>query len=129
MSSTCCKCGNTDALEGVVSPGGIGFDINCGVRLLATNLLRDQIKGQVDRLADELFTNLPSGVGTDGMLRLTPVEMQEVMLRGSAWAIEQGYGVSEDLDVTEEHGCLTGANPDVVSQKAIQRAGIRQSFL
>src|SRR5437660_9235625 len=56
----------TDADKGVISPGGIGFDINCGVRLLATGLLRDQIKGQVDKLADELFTNLPSGVGTDG---------------------------------------------------------------
>src|SRR5205085_6643096 len=57
----------TDAKEGVVSPGGIGFDINCGVRLLATNLLRDQIKGNLDRLADELFRNLPSGAGTDGI--------------------------------------------------------------
>jgi tRNA-splicing ligase RtcB (3'-phosphate/5'-hydroxy nucleic acid ligase) len=115
----------TDAQEGVVSPGGIGFDINCGVRLLATDLLHDQIKGQVDRLADELFTNLPSGVGTHGMRKLAPEEMREVMLRGSAWAIEQGYGVPADLDVTEENGCLAGANPDVVSQKAILR-GINQ---
>lgn len=111
----------TDAQEGVISPGGIGFDINCGVRLLATDLLRDQIKGQVDRLADELFTHLPSGVGTDGMRKLTPEEMREVLLHGSAWAIEEGYGIPEDLDVTEENGCLAGANPDVVSQKAIVR--------
>jgi len=111
----------TDAEEGVISPGGIGFDINCGVRLLATDLLRDQIKGQVDRLADELFTNLPSGVGTDGMRKLTMSEMREVMVRGSAWAIEEGYGIPEDLEVTEERGCLAGANPDAVSQKAIQR--------
>jgi len=115
----------TDADEGVISPGGIGFDINCGVRLLATDLLRDQIKGQVDRLADELFANLPSGVGTDGMRKLTMSEMHEVMLRGSAWAVEEGYGVPEDLEVTEEHGCLAGANPAAVSQKAIQR-GISQ---
>src|SRR4030088_1931482 len=74
----------TDAETGGISPGGIGFDINCGVRLLATGLLRDQIKGQVDKLADELFTNLPSGVGTDGMRRLTISEMHEVMLRGAA---------------------------------------------
>ncbi|HZR43387.1 MAG TPA: RtcB family protein [Ktedonobacteraceae bacterium] len=115
----------TNAEHGVVSPGGIGFDINCGVRLLATDLLRDQIKGQVDRLADELFSNLPSGVGTDGMRKLTMSEMREVMVRGAAWAIEEGYGVPEDLEVTEENGCLSGANPDAVSQRAIQR-GIGQ---
>lgn len=111
----------TDATTGVVSPGGIGFDINCGVRLLATNLVRDQIKGSVDRLADELFNNLPSGVGGDGMRLLAKDEMQQVMTRGSAWAIEQGYGLPEDLAVTEENGCLAGANPDAVSSHAIQR--------
>src|SRR5712692_5515023 len=73
----------TDAEKGVISPGGIGFDINCGVRMLATDLLRDQVKSQVDRLADELFSNLPSGVGTDGMRKLTQSEMREVMLRGA----------------------------------------------
>ena len=115
----------TDVEKGVISPGGIGFDINCGVRLLATDLLRDQVKSQVDRLADELFSNLPSGVGTAGMRRLTQSEMHEVMLRGAAWAIEEGYGFPEDLEVSEENGCLADANPNAVSQKAIQR-GISQ---
>jgi tRNA-splicing ligase RtcB len=115
----------TDAEQGVVSPGGIGFDINCGVRMLATNLLRDQIKGQVEKLADELFTNLPSGVGGEGMRRLTMGEMRQVIQRGSAWAIEEGYGFAEDLESTEENGCLASANPDAVSQKALQR-GINQ---
>ena len=115
----------TDAEEGVISPGGIGFDINCGVRLLATDLMQDQIKGKADRLADELFSHLPSGVGTDGMRKLTHSEMRAVMLRGAAWAVEEGYGFPEDLEVTEENGCLAGANPDAVSQKAIQR-GISQ---
>jgi tRNA-splicing ligase RtcB len=115
----------TDAEQGVISPGGIGFDINCGVRLLATELLQDQVKGQVDKLADELFANLPSGVGTDGMRKLSASEMHEVMVRGAAWAVEEGYGVPADLDVTEENGCLTGAKPEAVSQKAIQR-GISQ---
>ncbi len=115
----------TDAERGVVSPGGIGFDINCGVRMLATDLLRDQIKGQVEKLADELFTNLPSGVGGEGMRRLTMGEMRQVMQRGSAWAIEEGYGFAEDLESTEENGCLASANPDTVSQKALQR-GINQ---
>jgi tRNA-splicing ligase RtcB len=115
----------TDAERGVISPGGIGFDINCGVRLLATDLLQDQVKGQVDKLADELFANLPSGVGTDGMRKLSTDEMHEVMVRGAAWAVEEGYGVPADLDATEENGCLAGAMPGVVSQKAIQR-GINQ---
>src|SRR6266699_306666 len=95
----------TDAEQGVISPGGIGFDINCGVRMLATGLLRDQIKGQVDRLADELFTHLPSGVGGEGMRKLTTGEIRQVMLRGAAWAVEEGYGMAEDLEVTEENGC------------------------
>jgi len=115
----------TDAETGVVSPGGIGFDINCGVRLLATDLLRDQAKGQVDRLADALFRALPSGVGGEGMVSLSPQEMREVMVRGSAWAIEQGYGLEEDLELTEEGGCLAGANPDKVSQTALHR-GMKQ---
>ncbi len=115
----------TDAEEGVISPGGIGFDINCGVRLLATDLLRDQVKGQVDKLADELFTSLPSGVGGAGMRKLTLDEMQAVMLSGAAWAVDEGYGLPADLEVTEENGRLAGANLDAVSAKAIQR-GIGQ---
>ncbi|HET8846251.1 MAG TPA: RtcB family protein [Ktedonobacteraceae bacterium] len=115
----------TDAEEGVVSPGGIGFDINCGVRLMATELVRDQIRGQVDKLADALFQALPSGVGGAGMYNLSIDEMREVMVRGSAWAIEHGYGREEDLEVTEENGCLTGADPSKVSQTALQR-GMKQ---
>ncbi|MBE3558455.1 MAG: RtcB family protein [Ktedonobacteraceae bacterium] len=115
----------TDTEYGVVSPGGIGFDINCGVRLLATDLLHDQVRGKVDKLADALFENLPSGVGGKGMRDLTDEEIRQVMLRGSAWVVEEGYGFPEDLEVTEEHGCLAGANPDAVSRTAIQR-GLKQ---
>src|SRR5690242_10490774 len=115
----------TDAESGVISPGGIGFDINCGVRLLVTDLLHEQIKGKVDKLADALFSNLPSGVGTDGMRKLTEGEMRAVMLRGSGWAVEEGYGFPDDLEVTEENGCMAGAKPEAVSQKAIKR-GITQ---
>ena len=115
----------TSVENGVVSPGGIGFDINCGVRMLATDLLRDQVRGKVDKLADELFSNLPSGVGGAGMRQLSPGEMRDVMVRGSAWAIEEGYGFPEDLEATEEHGCLAGANPDKVSNTALQR-GLKQ---
>ncbi|MGH2506793.1 MAG: RtcB family protein [Ktedonobacteraceae bacterium] len=115
----------TDAESGVVSPGGIGFDINCGVRLLATELMHDQVRGQVDKLADALFNALPSGVGGAGMIDLNASEMREVMVRGSAWAVEHGYGREEDLEVTEERGCLAGADPDKVSQTALQR-GMKQ---
>jgi tRNA-splicing ligase RtcB (3'-phosphate/5'-hydroxy nucleic acid ligase) len=111
----------TDAETGVVSPGGIGFDINCGVRLMATELVRDQIKGQVDKLADALFNMLPSGVGGAGMRELTTHEMRDVMVQGAAWAVEDGYGFAEDLEVTEEGGCLAGADPDKVSPMAVQR--------
>jgi tRNA-splicing ligase RtcB len=111
----------THTEDGVVSPGGIGFDINCGVRLLATDLLHAQIRGKIDKLADELFHTLPSGVGGEGMRSLTPNEMRAVMTRGAAWAIEEGYGLAEDLQTTEEHGCLVGANPDAVTKTAIQR--------
>jgi len=115
----------TQAEYGVVSPGGIGFDINCGVRLLATDLLHTQIRGKIDKLADELFNALPSGVGGEGMRPLTTVEMRAVMTRGAGWAIEEGYGFPEDLLVTEEHGCLASADPDAVTKTAIQR-GIKQ---
>ncbi|GER83479.1 RNA-splicing ligase RtcB [Thermogemmatispora aurantia] len=111
--------------DGVISPGGIGFDINCGVRLLATDLRYQEVKGKADRLADELFQHLPSGVGGKGMRSLSEKELREVMVRGAAWAVEQGYGFPEDLEVTEEGGCLAGANPEAVSTTAIQR-GVNQ---
>ena len=115
----------TDAEQGVISPGGIGFDINCGVRLLASDLLHEQVRGRVDKLADELFANLPSGVGGAGMLALSLDEMKAMMERGAGWAVEEGYGFAEDIDMTEEQGCLAGADSSAVSKQAIQR-GIKQ---
>ncbi len=115
----------TQAESGVVSPGGIGFDINCGVRLISTDLSREKIQEHADRLADELFSLLPSGVGGAGMRKVSDNEIRAVMVRGAAWAVEEGFGFAEDLEFTEEHGCLAGADPDVVSNTAIQR-GIKQ---
>src|SRR5437660_11411764 len=88
----------TSAENGVVSPGGIGFDINCGVRLLATDLLHEQVRGKVDKFADELFSNLPSGVGGSGMRDLSVAEMRAVMVGRSAGASEEGHGVAEALE-------------------------------
>lgn len=106
---------------GTISPGGIGFDINCGVRLLATDLRHEQIQPKKEQLADELFTHIPSGVGESGVRELSLDEMHTLVVRGARWAVEEGYGFHEDLDVTEEHGCLAGADPGAVSNASFLR--------
>ncbi len=110
-----------DAKEGVISPGGIGFDINCGVRLVRTNLRFEEVKGKVVELIDSTFGNVPSGVGESGKLRLSSAEMNEVLAKGMKWAVQKGYGWQEDLQRAEEGGSMPGADPDKVSQKAVQR--------
>ncbi len=115
----------TRVRDGVVSPGGVGFDINCGVRLLRTNLTEEEVRPKIEQLIAELFVNIPSGVGSQGKIRVSGKELDEVMTRGSHWIIEKGYGEAEDIIVTEEEGCMKGANPDKVSSKAKKR-GIPQ---
>ena len=115
----------TRVKDGVVSPGGVGFDINCGVRLVRTNLTEEEVRPKIEQLVNELFVNVPSGVGSEGKIRVSGKELDEVMIRGSRWAIEKGYGQTEDAIVTEESGCMKGANPDKVSSKAKKR-GIPQ---
>ncbi|WP_457591576.1 RtcB family protein [Geoglobus sp.] len=110
-----------DAEDGVVSPGGVGFDINCGVRLLTTNLKVDDVKPKIKTLIDELFVAVPSGVGSEGKLRVTDRELDEIFVDGVRWAIENGYGYDEDADRCEENGALEGAKPEVVSKKARDR--------
>ena len=114
----------TRVKDGVVSPGGVGFDINCGVRLLRTNLTEAEVRPKIKELIAALYTNIPSGVGSTGKLRVSEKELNEVMVKGSRWAVEKGYGESNDIVVTEESGCIKGANPDKVSSKAKKR-GIR----
>ena len=111
--------------DGVVSPGGVGFDINCGVRLLRTNLTEEEVRPRIKEIVTEFYINVPSGLGSKGRLRLNAKELDEVMVRGSLWAVEKGYGEVEDVEATEESGCIKGANPDKVSNKAKQR-GIPQ---
>ena len=107
--------------DGVVSPGGVGFDINCGVRLLRTNLTEEEVRPKIKQLIAELFVNVPSGLGSTGKIRVSESELDKVLIKGSRWAIEKGYGEAKDIEVTEESGCMKGANPDKVSSKAKKR--------
>ena len=110
-----------DAKEGVISPGGIGFDINCGVRLVRTNLRFEEIKSKIVQLIDDVFINVPFGVGESGKIRLSPPEMDEVLAEGARWAIRKGYGWQGDFTFAEENGSMAGGNPAKVSQKAKTR--------
>jgi len=110
-----------DAEEGVVSPGGVGFDINCGVRLIRTNLTVDEVRPKIRELIDELFVAVPSGVGSEGRLRVKDSELDEIFIAGAKWAVENGYGYEKDLKHCEENGAMDGARPEVISKKARER--------
>jgi tRNA-splicing ligase RtcB len=110
-----------DWQEGVISPGGVGYDINCGTRLLVTNLSTQNLRDKIKNLVNALFQNIPSGVGSKGTLRLSAQELRQVLKEGSAWAVKNGYGRPEDLDCTEDRGCMAGADPGVVSERAMDR--------
>lgn len=107
--------------DGVVSPGGVGFDINCGVRLMRTELEAAKIKDKIADLTRALFQNVPCGVGIGGDIRLSPEQEKEIMRKGAKWMIESGYGEPEDLPHMEEEGCFQGADPSTVSERAIKR--------
>jgi tRNA-splicing ligase RtcB (3'-phosphate/5'-hydroxy nucleic acid ligase) len=112
----------TSGPDGVVSPGGVGYDINCGVRLLATDLVAADIGPRVERLIDALAAAVPSGVGSSGRDRLSAAEVRRGPVRdGAGWAVARGYGEGVDLGRIESHGCLPGADPDAVSTKAYER--------
>ncbi|MGI9010446.1 MAG: RtcB family protein [Nitrososphaeraceae archaeon] len=111
----------TDMEEGVISPGGVGYDINCGVRLLRSNLNVNQVKPHLKELVNELFNSIPSGVGSDGAIKLTRSELDELLIEGVDWAIEHGYGYKQDSEVCEEKGRMIGANPESVSDTARKR--------
>ena len=107
--------------DGVISPGGVGYDINCGVRLLASHLDAEEIKPHLDDLASALYANCPSGVGRGGAVRLTTGELDLVMEKGARWAVKRGFGSALDLEHTEEGGGLEGADPEKVSARARDR--------
>ncbi len=106
---------------GVVTPGGVGYDINCGVRLLRTNLTQDEVQPRIKELVNLLFAEIPTGVGSHGRVRLTKDNQAQPLVKGARWAVEQGMGFAEDLAHTEASGCLPGADPDAVSHKAYER--------
>lgn len=108
-------------LDGVISPGGVGYDINCGTRVLTTTLTVQDIEPVKKRLIDQLFRDIPAGVGESGQLRVSLSQMEEVLANGARWATENGYGRSEDLEVIESGGRLPDADPSLVSKHAKSR--------
>ena len=110
-----------DLGSGVISPGGVGYDINCGVRLLASNLTRDQIAPWMHEIVNQLFLDVPTGIGAAGALSVSVQEERRVAEQGVRWAIEQGFGSESDLKYIEENGCIAEADPAQVSQRAWER--------
>lgn len=116
--------GGTAAFDpevGIISPGGIGFDINCGMRLVRTDLTLEEVEPVLETLVDRLFKRIPAGVGGSGMINLSKDEFRELISRGMEWSLDRGFATPEDLELTEEGGRMAGANPDKVSEKAISR--------
>ncbi len=118
-----------DLKDGVVSPGGVGYDINCGVRLLRTNLRKGDVVPRLKDIVGILYNEIPAGVGSKGKIRLTPENERELLLKGARWAVEQGYGEASDLERIESEGCIDGADPDLISKKAYERGKAQQGTL
>ncbi len=110
-----------DAEDGIISPGGVGYDINCGMRLIRTGLGLEDVRPHLGRLMDDLARRIPAGVGSEGPIDLSRSDVDQVLTRGAAWAVERGYGWPEDLGRLEEEGALDGADPAKVSAEAKQR--------
>lgn len=113
------------ACGGVISPGGIGFDINCGMRLIRTNLTLEEVEPRIRELINTLFEMVPAGVGSRGALKISKSQFLELVEQGSRWCLRHGYGWPEDLELTEDAGCVAGADASCISQKAVER-GFRQ---
>jgi len=113
------------AAGGVISPGGVGYDINCGVRLMATRLSREEVQPRLQSLMNRLFQAVPSGVGAAGGIKASRRDLEALAREGAAWSVARGFGTQEDLERVEEHGCLAGAAPEHVSERAWRR-GLEQ---
>lgn len=110
-----------DAEQGIISSGLCGFDINCGINLIRTNLTEKQVREKIKELVSALYDAVPVGVGSKGKLRLTDNELEEVMVNGLKWAVDKGYGIEDDIKNTEENGMMKGAEPSKVSDMAKKR--------
>lgn len=110
-----------DIDNGIISPGGVGYDVNCGMRLVTTNLTLKEVQPKLRQLVDLLFQKVPSGVGCKGFVKLDKNAFREVMLKGARWCVENGYGWKEDLERMEDYGCIKQADPALVSEKAVSR--------
>jgi tRNA-splicing ligase RtcB len=106
---------------GIISVGGVGYDISCGVRTLLSPLTKEDVEPYLEKLVRELFETVPCGVGSEGEIKLSPSQLDEVLVGGAKWAVEKGYGEKEDLDYIEEKGCMPGADPSYVSMEAKRR--------
>jgi tRNA-splicing ligase RtcB len=123
-------CATDPQRDGVISPGGVGYDINCGVRLTRTNLKEKDLEGKLQDVIRNLFYSVPSGVGSGSRLKkLSHEDLRAVMRKGARWVVEQGMGSSDDLDRTEEYGCLKDADPDAVSKEAMDRGSFQLGSL
>ncbi|MFA5363219.1 MAG: RtcB family protein [Candidatus Omnitrophota bacterium] len=112
--------------EGIITPAGVGFDINCGVRMIKTSLRLEDVQDKMKDLVAVLFSTVPSGVGSEGDIRVSHKEEKDILIKGAKWAVEKGYGTAEDLECTEEYGAIQGADPTAVSERAFER-GKKQS--
>jgi tRNA-splicing ligase RtcB len=118
-----------DIKEGIISPGGVGYDINCGVRLLRSNLRKEEVAPGMKDLVGVLYNEIPSGVGSKGKIRLGPDDERKLLIKGARWAVEQGFGDASDLEKIESGGCIEGADPDLISKKAYERGRAQQGTL
>jgi tRNA-splicing ligase RtcB len=114
---------------GVISPAGVGYDINCGIRMLRTNLYFEDVKDKIKDLVYALFNDIPAGVGSKGDIRVSAKEEKEILFKGARWAVEKGYGTEDDLDCTEENGAMQGADPAAVSERAYERGKAQSGTL
>jgi tRNA-splicing ligase RtcB len=119
----------TRVSDGVISPGGVGYDINCGVRLLRTNLTENEVRPKINELVNTLFHDVPSGLGSEGKIRVGEKEINEVLTDGAHWAVKRNFGLPEDLEATEETGRMKGADPEKVSARAKKRGAPQSGTL
>ncbi|HAF07247.1 MAG: Replication factor C subunit [candidate division TA06 bacterium 32_111] len=118
-----------DLKNGIISPGGVGYDINCGVRCIVTDLKRNDLKKCIKELLTKIFLEVPSGIGSEGSLRLKKNDLKRIVLKGAFWAVENGFGDDRDLESIESNGCLKGGDFECISEEAIERGISQQGTL